>query len=109
MAAAFVDVWVNCPDRATAGTIADALVGEKLAACANILSPIESVYRWRGAVERADEVPLVLKTRAALFDALCARVKALHPYEIPSIAAVELPLVDKACAAWLAAETPEEA
>ena len=102
---AFIDVWVNCPDRATADTIAEACVGSRLAACANILAPIASTYRWKGAVERADEVSLVLKTRGSLFEPLTRRVKALHPYETPSIVAMDLPLVDDDYAAWLAEET----
>lgn len=107
--ARFIDVWVNCPDRAAAAAIADVLVGERLAACANILAPIRSVYRWKGAVQRAEEVPLVLKTRGSLFAPLARRVKALHPYETPSIVATDLPLVEDGYAAWLAAETLEEA
>lgn len=105
MEARFIDVWVNCPDRALAEEIAAACVGEKLAACANIFPPIASVYRWKGAIERAEEVPLVLKSRAELFQALSARVKELHPYEVPSIIATELPLVETDYAKWLAEET----
>ena len=79
MAAAFVDVWVNCPDRATAERIAAACVGDRLAACANVYAPIESLYRWKGGNERAREIPLLLKTRASLFDELCRAVKRMHP------------------------------
>jgi len=105
MPPAFIDVWVNCPDRATAEAIADAVVAERLAACANIFAPIRSVYRWKGAVERADEVPLVLKTRRVLFETLAGRIKALHPYETPSIVATDLPLVEDRYGAWIAEET----
>lgn len=105
----FIDVWVNCPDRATADKIGDTCVEEKLAACANILSPISSVYRWKGAIERAEEVPLLLKSRAELFQPLAARVRALHPYEVPSIVATELPLVETDYARWLRSETQETA
>ena len=100
-----IDVWVNCPDEASARSIAEACVGARLAACANIMAPIASVYRWKGAIEREPEVPLVLKTRMALFDAVCEKVRALHPYEVPSIVATELNRVEPAYAAWLAAET----
>lgn len=102
-----IDIWINCPDRETAGRIASLSVGARLAACANILAPIECVYRWRGAVERAGEVPLVLKTRAALFDELAEFVRSNHPYKVPSIVATDLPLVDAAFAGWLAEETRE--
>ena len=109
MAAAFVDVWVNCPDRATAERIAAACVGDRLAACANVYAPIESLYRCKGAHERAREIPLLLKTRASLFDELCRAVKSMHPYEVPSIVATELPLVDRDYAEWLLGETKEPA
>ena len=107
MAEGLVDVWVNCPDRETAERIAEACVAARLAACANLLAPVSSIYRWKGAVERAEEVPLLLKTRAALFDRLAARVKALHHYEVPSIVATALPQAEAAYAAWLVEETRE--
>jgi periplasmic divalent cation tolerance protein len=105
MAARFIDVWVNCPDRTVAETIAADCVERRLAACANILAPIASAYRWKGAIERAEEVPLVLKTRAELFDEIALAVKKLHPYDVPSIVATDLPLVEGDYADWLAAET----
>lgn len=103
--AQFVDIWINCPDRAAAERIADAAIGDRLAACANILPPISSIYRWKGAVERADEIPLLLKARTADFDAVADLVRAIHPYETPSIVATELAAIDKGYADWLAAET----
>lgn len=97
----FIDVLITCPDRQTAETVARACVEERLAACANIGGAITSVYRWKGAIEQAEEIPLFLKTRAALFEILSARVKALHPYEVPCIVASNLAQVDPAYAAWL--------
>lgn len=78
-----------CPDAATADAIARALVDERLAACVQVLPGLRSTYRWQGAVEQADEVLLVAKTSADRFDALAARVRALHPYELPELVAVE--------------------
>ena len=109
MASSFIDVWVNCPDRATADRIADSCIEERLAACANIMAPIASTYHWQGNIEHAEEVPLVLKTRAGLFDALCAQIRSLHPYEVPSIVANAIELVDKEYADWLRQETREPA
>ena len=103
----FVDIWINCPDRATAEKIAEAAVDKRLGACANLWGGVRSVYRWKGAVERADEVALLLKTRAAHFEAVAALVKSLHPYETPSIVATELVAIDRAYADWLAEETGE--
>ncbi|MFN4272697.1 MAG: divalent-cation tolerance protein CutA [Aliihoeflea sp.] len=103
--AAFLDVWVNCPDRATAEAIAADCIEKRLAACANIFAPIASLYHWKGEVESDEEVPLLLKTRDALFEPLCAAVKAKHPFEVPSIVATELVAIDAAYAAWLEDET----
>ncbi|WP_231137316.1 divalent-cation tolerance protein CutA [Chromobacterium paludis] len=77
----------NVPDAETAERIAETLVSERLAACVNILAPCRSVYRWQGAVERADEVPLLIKTRRDAYAKLEARLLALHPYEVPEIVA----------------------
>ena len=101
----FIDVYITCPDRTVAETIARACVTERLAACANIGAPITSLYTWKGAIETAEEIPLFLKTRASLFDKLTARAKSLHPYETPCIIATELVAVDAAYAQWLDEET----
>lgn len=79
----------TCPDRATGQRIAEALVGEGLAACVNLLPGVHSVYRWHGAVEHADEVLLLAKTTRARMDALQSRLLELHPYELPELLAVE--------------------
>lgn len=105
--AQFVDIWINCPDRAIAERIAKAAVGDRLAACANVFPQISSVYRWKGAVEQADEIPLLLKSRSAHFEAVAELVSSIHPYETPSIVATELVAIDAGYADWLAAETRE--
>lgn len=71
--------------------IARALVEERLAACVNIISPIESVYRWQGKVQGAQEALLIVKTTAKMLEKLAARVKQLHSYEVPEI--IALPIV----------------
>jgi periplasmic divalent cation tolerance protein len=77
------------PDRAA--EIARRLVEERLAACVNILPAIRSVYCWKGELCDDAEALLVIKTRAALFDPLRARVVELHPYEVPEV--IELPIL----------------
>jgi periplasmic divalent cation tolerance protein len=101
----FIDILITCPDREQAESIARACLEQKLAACANIGAPIESLYRWQGAIEQADEVPLLLKTRADLFERVRETVMPLHSYETPCIVATDLVATDAAYAAWLEAET----
>ncbi len=79
----------TCPDATSARRIAAALVEERLAACVNVIPGLHSTYRWQGAVERADELLLLIKTTRAAFPALQARLPALHPYELPELVAVE--------------------
>ncbi|WP_173934581.1 divalent-cation tolerance protein CutA [Chelativorans sp. Marseille-P2723] len=107
--ARFIEIAVTCPDRNTADRIAAEMISERLAACANISGPITSRYHWQGAVETAEEVTLLLKTRTEHFQAVCDAVRALHPYEVPAIVAAEISHVDRAYADWLRKETREPA
>ena len=81
-------VFTNLPDREAALRFARELVERRLAACVNVLNGCTSVYRWKGAVERAEEVPVLVKTRGARYDELEAAIRELHPYELPEIVAV---------------------
>jgi len=92
----------TCPDAASATRIAEALVGERLAACVNLLPGVESVYRWQDRVERAGEVLLLIKTTRARLDALTARVVELHPYELPEVIAVDIAGGLPGYLAWIA-------
>jgi periplasmic divalent cation tolerance protein len=78
----------TCPDAAVGERIAEALVGEGLAACINTLPGITSVYLWEGKVQRDSEVLLLIKTTRARLAALTDRVRQLHPYELPEVIAV---------------------
>ena len=100
-----VSVYIVTADMAEADRIAEALVGERLAACVNILGTVRSVYRWQGAVERADEIAMIAKTTEALFERLAARVRALHSYDTPAIVAWPIVAGDAAYLDWIAAET----
>jgi periplasmic divalent cation tolerance protein len=103
-----VTVEINCPDKAVATALAEVLVARRLAAAANIHPEIFSLYRWQGEIVRRMEVPLVLKTRAALASALADAVRSLHPYDTPSILTRPIEATD-GYAAWVAAETAEPA
>lgn len=100
-----IEVWVNCPDIATAVKIADDVVVARLAACSNIYPPIISQYRWKGAVETAEEVPLLLKTRQSLFDALAERIAEYHAYETPSIVGHEIKHAATSYRRWIIGQT----
>lgn len=101
---AFV-LYVTAKDEAEAKTIARTVVQERLAACANILGAIQSIYQWKGDVCEDQEVGLILKTTEVRKHELIARVRALHAYETPCI--VCLPITDgnPDFLNWLAAET----
>ena len=98
-------VFCTCPDEASADTIADALVADRLAACVNRLPGLRSVYRWQGAIERADEVLLVAKTTAARLEALTDRIRVLHPNELPEVIAFEVSGGLAAYLDWVAEQT----
>ena len=80
-----VSVYAIFASAEEAERIGRAVVEERLAACINILPPIRSIYRWKGAIEEANEVAAILKTTAASADALITRVAALHSYDVPCI------------------------
>jgi periplasmic divalent cation tolerance protein len=83
-------VLTNLPDQDSARTLAEGLVGARLAACVNVMAECNSVYRWNGAVETAREIPLLIKTRAALYAQVEAYICRHHPYELPEVISVSL-------------------
>lgn len=97
-------VITSCGSAEEADRIAEALVAERLAACVQIL-PMRSVYRWQGAVERAEEWQLQIKTRAALADRVEARIRALHGYDLPEIIALPVTAGSADYVDWVEAET----
>lgn len=97
-------VLVTAPPDA-ADAIAARVVEERLAACVSALPGIRSVYRWRGAVERSEEVQLVMKTGDAALPRLLDRIAALHPYEVPEILAFQPDAAGAAYASWVDSET----
>lgn len=98
-------VLSTCPDADAADRLARALVGEGLAACVSALPGVVSTYRWKGEVEQATEVQLLIKTTADRLPALTERLAGLHPYELPEILAVEAAAGLPAYLDWVAAQT----
>lgn len=104
---------MTCLCYVTAGShddalrIARAVVAEQLAACANVIGGMTSVYRWDGAVQEDAEVVLLLKTRAELVERLTARVVALHSYDCPCVVALPIEGGNPAFLRWIDAETAD--
>lgn len=98
-------VLTNCPDEETANAIALAVVEAGLAACVNILPRVQSIYRWQGKVESATEIPLLIKSTAALYPALQAAIAQRHPNDVPEIIALPITRGLPAYLNWVAAET----
>ncbi|AFL73126.1 divalent-cation tolerance protein CutA [Thiocystis violascens] len=83
-------LFCACPDRETALALAERLVEERLAACVNLLPGVTSVYRWEGELQRESEVLLLIKTVRERVDPVIARLRQLHPYEVPEMIAVPI-------------------
>jgi periplasmic divalent cation tolerance protein len=98
-------VVTQLPDADRARALADALIEQRLAACVSIQPPCQSVYRWQGKVECAQEVPLVIKTAADRYPAVEAAIRALHPYQLPEIVALPVTQGLPAYLAWVTEET----
>ncbi|MAF50107.1 MAG: divalent-cation tolerance protein CutA [Rhodospirillales bacterium] len=98
-------VYVTAATIDEARTIAKTIVTERLAACANILGAMESVYWWDGAVQSESEVSMILKTKAELVDRVIARVKALHSYDCPCVIAMPIVAGHQKFLNWIDKET----
>ncbi len=98
-------VYMTAGSHEEARKIGAALVEERLAACANVLDGMTSLYWWEGRVQDETETVLIAKTRAELLPLLTERVKALHSYECPCVVAVPLVGGNADYLDWLAAET----
>lgn len=98
-------VLTNCPEEHSADRIALALVEQGLAACVNRLAPIASIYRWQGNVERASEVPLLIKTTRERYGDVEQAIRHLHPYDIPEIIAWPIAAGHGAYLRWIESET----
>ena len=98
-------VLTTAPNTEVGGAIARTLVEERLAACVNVIPGVRSIYRWEGEVQDDPEVVLIIKTRADRCEALAARIKDLHPYDLPEV--LVLPAVGGSAPylAWIETET----
>lgn len=83
-------VFSTFPDTESARRISEQLITGRFAACANVVAPIHSVYRWEGKVEHADETLVLFKLPAASFPSFEAQLRTLHPYDVPEIIATNI-------------------
>jgi periplasmic divalent cation tolerance protein len=96
-----IQVFMTVPAEQDGRRLAQALVEEKLAACFQILGPMQSTFYWQGKVETAAEYLCLIKTTSDAFDRLKDRVKALHPYDVPELIAVPITAGSEEYVAWL--------
>jgi periplasmic divalent cation tolerance protein len=98
-----VQVLTTAGSKAEAQGIASALVERRLAACVQVVGPIESTYRWRGEVERAREWQCLAKTEARLYDEVEAAIRELHSYEEPEVLAIPVLAGSRGYLDWVSA------
>jgi len=96
-----VSVYAVFADREEAERIGRAVVEARLAACVNLLGPIRSIYRWKGAVEDAEEVAAIFKTSEEQAGALMTRIAGLHSYDVPCVVTWPVEKVFGGYAEWV--------
>jgi periplasmic divalent cation tolerance protein len=101
---AVIAVLTNLPDSDSAFNLARALVQLRLAACANVLAPATSFYRWEGREEQAAEIPVLIKSTRALYPRLEQAIRERHPYELPEIIAWTVETGSPEYLAWVERE-----
>jgi periplasmic divalent cation tolerance protein len=94
-------VYCTAASAEEAERIAEALVGERLAACCTLLPGVTSIYRWKGDVQREKECLLLIKSDRRLFERLEQRIRELHSYEVPEIIAVPVTAGSESYLAWM--------
>jgi len=96
-----LSVYAVFANAEEAERIGRAVIEEQLAACINILSPVRSIYRWKGAIETADEVAAIFKTHHWKVDALIERIAALHSYDVPCVVSWPIDKILRSYAHWV--------
>jgi periplasmic divalent cation tolerance protein len=98
----YIIVLITTPNQETSEMIANTLLDKKLAACVNMIGSIFSFYTWEGDINRDEEMLLIVKSRAELFESeLVPAVQAVHPYEVPEIIALPVLMGSANYLAWI--------
>ena len=100
-----IQVQTTIDDRERAESIAGVLLQKRLAACVQIIGPVKSLYRWKGAVETSGEWALLIKTRASLYRKVERAIRENHPYEVPEIIALPIVRGGRDYLDWIAENT----
>jgi periplasmic divalent cation tolerance protein len=98
-------VYTTYPSTVEAEQAGRTLVERRLCACVNILPGMVSLYWWQGAIERGEEVVMIIKTRATLAEAVRKAVRQMHSYTTPAVLVIPVEAVDPDYHAWIVAET----
>lgn len=104
----YIVIYVTCQDKAEATTIASAALLERLAACANILDNMESMYWWQGELVRDNECVLLFKSELRLFEPLKKKILELHSYKTPCVVALPITAGSRDYLNWISAETAHQ-
>jgi periplasmic divalent cation tolerance protein len=104
---AAIAVYATFPDFATAEATGRRVVEKGLAACVNLLPSMRSIYRWQGAIEEADEVVAIFKSRAGRAEVLIAALEEAHPYDTPAIVVLPIEKGSRRYLDWILAETAD--
>lgn len=98
----YIIVLITCPNKEVSEEVANALLDQKLAACVNMMTPVTSLYTWEGEINRDEEMLLIVKSRADLFEKdLIPAVKAVHPYDVPEIIALPIIMGSEDYLGWI--------
>jgi len=97
----YIVIFVTAANKKEAGNIAEQLIKNKLAACVNITSEIESVFWWQGEIDRSKETLLVIKSKKSKLPGIIKMVKSLHSYDLPEIIALPIVAGEKNYLRWI--------
>lgn len=103
----YIVVFITTSSVEEGQKIGSALVEERLVACTNIISPVQSIFHWEGKISDEREALLMAKTKGALFDDIVVRVKQLHSYSVPEIIAIPIAAGSQDYLNWISEETKD--